>query len=185
MDPGSAARRNSASKTRVNALMALRYIRGTLTAASAADIGADDLAEQVPLLAVEFHQLKLADRREIIRTGVDLDAGQQDFGPEILQVSRLLHDVFAGEIVAAHLKHLHQGLRNAKTNHDRGVELVAFGKILLQEGQKFLHAGIVVPLRIGSILQIGGGDNALRILKARRLDDAADRRRNVVEDVAP
>jgi hypothetical protein len=29
MDPGSAAHRNSASKTRVNALMALRSIRGT------------------------------------------------------------------------------------------------------------------------------------------------------------
>src|SRR5216683_3700638 len=95
---------------------ALRCIRGTLTPASAADIGADDVAEQVPLLAVEFHQLKLADRREIIRAGIDLDAGQQDFGPEILQVSRLLHDVFASEIVAAHLKNLHQGLRDAETD---------------------------------------------------------------------
>src|SRR5258708_12660002 len=94
MDPGSAAHRNSASKTRVNALMALRYIRGALTAASAADIGADDVAEQVPLLAVEFHQLKLADRREIIRAGVDLDAAHHDFGPELLPPPRLIHDVF-------------------------------------------------------------------------------------------
>jgi hypothetical protein len=31
MDPGSAAHRHSASKTRVNALMALRSIRGTQT----------------------------------------------------------------------------------------------------------------------------------------------------------
>src|SRR6202030_4571815 len=35
--------------------------------ASAPDIGADDVAEQVPPLALEPHQLKLADRGEIIR----------------------------------------------------------------------------------------------------------------------
>src|ERR1700716_286199 len=33
--------------------------------ASAADIAADDLAEQIPLLAVELHQLKLSDRGEV------------------------------------------------------------------------------------------------------------------------
>ena len=33
----------------------------------AADVGADDLAEQFPFVALELHQLQLADRGEIIR----------------------------------------------------------------------------------------------------------------------
>src|SRR3977135_1571329 len=61
----------------------------------APDIAADDVAEQVPFLALELHQLKLADRGEIGRAGVDHDAGQQDFGTEILQAWRLLHSVVA------------------------------------------------------------------------------------------
>jgi len=35
--------------------------------ASAPDVAADDVAEQLPLLALELHQLKLADRGEIGR----------------------------------------------------------------------------------------------------------------------
>ena len=60
-----------------------------------------------------------------VGAGVDLDAGQQHVGREILQVRRLLHDVLAGEIVAALLQHLHQGLRRAVAVHDGAVELVA------------------------------------------------------------
>src|ERR1035437_4243112 len=41
---------------------------------SAANVAVDDLAEQVPLLALEFHQLKLGDRGEVGSTGGDLDA---------------------------------------------------------------------------------------------------------------
>src|SRR5712671_7771234 len=33
--------------------------------ASAADVAADDLAEQIPFLSLEFHQLKLGDRSEV------------------------------------------------------------------------------------------------------------------------
>src|SRR5882724_12804944 len=67
----------------------------------AADVTADDIAEQHPALALELHQLQLADRGEIGRRGVDLDTRQQDFGAEILQACGLLHDVFAGQVVAA------------------------------------------------------------------------------------
>jgi hypothetical protein len=46
MDPGSAAHRHSASKTRVNALMALRSIRGTT--------GADMMHPVSPSFTVEL-----------------------------------------------------------------------------------------------------------------------------------
>src|SRR5487761_2310857 len=91
--------------------------------ASAADVAADDVAEQHPSLALELHQLKLADRGEIGWRGVDLDAGQQDFGSEILEVCGLLHDIFAGEVVAALLQHLNQRLRDAVADLDRAIEL--------------------------------------------------------------
>src|SRR4051794_31071091 len=42
---------------------------------SAADVSADHIAEQIPLLALELHELKLADRCIVSRAGVNLDAG--------------------------------------------------------------------------------------------------------------
>src|SRR5713226_4628642 len=60
------------------------YRKAGRQSGSAADVGADDDTEQFPLLALEPHQLKLADRGEIGRAGVDLDAGQQHFRPEVL-----------------------------------------------------------------------------------------------------
>src|SRR3954452_19241077 len=72
--------------------------------ASAADVAADDLTEQVPLVALELHQLKLRDRSEVGRAGVDLDAGQQAAELQILDVGRLLHDVLSREIVTARLQ---------------------------------------------------------------------------------
>src|SRR6185312_13253975 len=44
-------------------------------------------------------------------------------------------------------------------------------------------AGVALPLRIRGILQVGGRDDALRVLEAGRLDHAADGRSDVVEDV--
>src|SRR5690242_18832190 len=41
-----------------------------------ADFSGQDVAEQMPGLAVELHQLHLLDRKEIIRRGVDLDTRQ-------------------------------------------------------------------------------------------------------------
>src|ERR1035441_6479079 len=130
---------------------------------SASDVGADDVAEQLPFLALELHQLKLAERGKIGRAGIDLDAGQQDLGPEILEICRLLHDVFAGEVVAALLQHLNQGLCHAVTDHRAAIELVAFREVLGEKSVELLHPGIVVPLRIGGVLQIGSGYDVLRI----------------------
>src|SRR5579862_8900050 len=52
---------------------------------SAADLAADDVAEQHPAFALEHLQLKLANRGEIGARGVDLDAGQQHLGAVVLQ----------------------------------------------------------------------------------------------------
>src|ERR1019366_3977446 len=110
MDPGSAAQREGRCTASGTPGVLIQL---------AADVAADDIAEQLPPLALEALQLKLADRGEDGRRGVDLDAGQQDFGAEILEACGLLHDVFAGEVVAALLQHLNQGLRDAIADDDR------------------------------------------------------------------
>src|SRR3569833_895240 len=97
---------------------------------SAGDVRGDHVAEQLPALTLEAHQLKLADRREIGRRGIDGDARQQHLGAEITQARRLLHVVLTREIVAALLEHLLQGLRHAISDLGAIIELVAFGEIL-------------------------------------------------------
>src|ERR1700758_367623 len=42
---------------------------------SASRLGADDVAEQFPLAALELHHLELLDRGKVGRAGRDLDAG--------------------------------------------------------------------------------------------------------------
>ena len=64
----------------------------------------------------------------------------------------MLHDVLAGEVVAALLEHLDQGLRDGVADDDRTVELVGLREILGKKIQELLHARIVVPLRIRDIL---------------------------------
>src|SRR4051794_27515547 len=66
-------------------------------------------AEQLPALALEPHHLKLLERGEIGRTGLDPGARKVDADLEI-QVRRLLHDVFAGEVVLALAQHLLESL---------------------------------------------------------------------------
>src|SRR5262249_8982584 len=80
-----------------------------------ADFAGDDVAEQMPRLAVELHQLHLLDRKEVVRTGVDLDARQHHVAGEILEICRLLHDVFARQIIAALPEQMDQGLRRCVT----------------------------------------------------------------------
>jgi hypothetical protein len=69
---------------------------------SAADAGVlDDRAEQLPALAVELHHLHLLVDAVIGRRRVGGRAGQSHAAREVLQAGRLLHDVFARQIVAA------------------------------------------------------------------------------------
>jgi hypothetical protein len=50
--------------------------------------------------------LGLPDWRKIGLAGIDRDAGQQHRQLEMLQAGRLLHHVFAGQLIAALLQHL-------------------------------------------------------------------------------
>src|SRR6266852_3378973 len=150
---------------------------------SAADIAADDIAEQVPGLALEFHQLKLGDRGEVSGAGINFDARQQEAELQTFDAGRLLHDVLAREIVAAGLQHMHEALCDGVAVYHVAIYPVAFREILDEEFVEGLHAGVILPLRIGRILQIGGRDDGLRILKTDRLHHGADRGTDVVKKV--
>ena len=111
-----------------------------------------NLAEQLPALALELHQLQLRDRRKVGRRGVDLDARQQAAKLEVLDARRLLHDVLARQVVAAGLQHMHEALRDGIGVHHRPIGAVGFGVIFIQELVPGLHARIVLPLRsVGSL----------------------------------
>src|SRR5215213_2358658 len=84
---------------------------------SAADVAADHVAEQIPLVALELHQLKLRDRSEIGSAGVDFNARQQTAELKILDARRLLHNVFSCEIVTTGLQHMHEPLRDGIAVH--------------------------------------------------------------------
>ena len=94
--------------------------------------------------------------KKSLAAGVDLDAGQQHVAGEILQARGLLHHVLAREVVAALLQHLHHGLRRRIAIDVVDVGLVAVREIFVHEGKPGLDARIVLPQRIGRILQIGG-----------------------------
>src|SRR6185503_6675670 len=83
-------------------------------------VAAQDVAERLPLLALEALHLQLADRGEVVRSGVDLDAGQQGVRREVLQARGLLHQIGAGEIVAALFQRLDQRLRGTIAVDDAG-----------------------------------------------------------------
>src|ERR1700733_11229778 len=68
--------------------------------ALAADLGADDVAEQVPFAVLELHHLELFDRGKVGGAGVDLDAGKRRIRREVFQAGGLLHHVFPGQVVA-------------------------------------------------------------------------------------
>src|SRR3979409_1051036 len=68
----------------------------------------DDRAEQLPVLAGEFHHLHLFDRIEIRRRGLDADS--RDVGVDLeIHIRDHLHDVLASQVVAAALQYLDQG----------------------------------------------------------------------------
>src|SRR5271167_4771517 len=76
---------------------------------------AEDVAELLPTRAVEGGELRLADRAEIVGRGINLDARQQHRQFEVLQVSRLLHDVVPRQVVTALLEHLNHRRSDPKT----------------------------------------------------------------------
>src|SRR3954469_25676271 len=75
-------------------------------------VRADYLAEQLVFLAVEALQLNRLQGRVVVRPGGDGDAGEQRIDAKALHRRGLLHDVLAGQVVAALLEHLHERLRH-------------------------------------------------------------------------
>src|ERR1700722_16980693 len=94
--------------------------------------------EQLPALALESHHLQLLERGEIGRAGLDMGARQIDADLEI-QIGGLLHDVFAGQVVAALPQDLLQSFGHAVAEGGGGILLVAFGIPLGHEGAPFVH----------------------------------------------
>ena len=82
-----------------------------------ADLATDDIAEQFPTLALEFPELKLLDRSEVSRAGVDRDAGQEPFLLQTPDARGLLHDIRAGKIVAALSENMNHRLSNIVASH--------------------------------------------------------------------
>ena len=80
-----------------------------------------------------------------------------------MQVGRLLHYVFTGEVVTALLQHLVQGLAEARAVNVEGIGLVALGIIFVHEGHPVAVARVILPLRIGRTLEVGVGDDALAL----------------------
>src|SRR3954468_2318383 len=149
----------------------------------ASDLAVQDRTERLECLALELTHLHLLDRVEVRRAGVDLDARQRHPGFEILQASGLGHDILAREIVAALLQHLHQRARHAVAVHREARGLVALRIVLVHEGEPLLRARIVLPLRIGRVLAVERGQDALRVLDAGGADTRADRCRPAVEQM--
>src|SRR6266481_7625531 len=115
---------------------------------------ADDISEKLPLFSLQSNHAHLFDRSEVRSTGVDRNSRKQDVGSEIRQAGGLLHDVFAGEVIAALLQNSGHGLRDGITVYDKEIGLVGVGRIPGKEAVELLHALVIVPLRIGAVLQI-------------------------------
>src|SRR6266702_8012212 len=136
--------------------------------------GADDVAETIPAVAIETHELQLRKRRKVGGAGIDLDARQQAEGCEVLDAGRLLHHVGARQIVAAGLQHVHETLGYDVAVHHVDVGAIGLGIVFVEEFIPGLYRRIILPLWIGRILEIDRGDDSLRILEAGRFHDRGD-----------
>src|SRR6202040_3290475 len=112
------------------------------------EVAAYDLTEQLPTLALEFPELKLFDRSEVRRAGVDRDARQEPFQLQTLDASSLLHDICAGKIVAALFKNMNHRLSNIVASHYKLVLTVTLREIFRKEGIKVLDTCVIFPLRV-------------------------------------
>src|SRR5437667_6581090 len=106
----------------------------------------EHVAEQHVTLAVEAHQPHLLDRTQIGRTGLQANARQQQ-GQLHVQMRGLLHDVFAGEVVAALLEDLHHGKADVISIRRIIVAPIDVRIVLVHPYVPGLHRRIVAPLR--------------------------------------
>jgi hypothetical protein len=96
---------------------------------------------------------------------------------------RLLHNVFAAEVVAARLEHGDHGLRRTITVNGSGIGDVGRAVILVHPRQPILVFRRVLPLRIGGVFKEAGRDDADAFLGSGRLHHRPDRVRYVGEEV--
>src|SRR5215470_7737784 len=147
------------------------------------DRAGQDRTEWNVALAVEAPHLGLSDRREIGRAGIDRDAGQQHRQFEMLQAGRLLHHVFAGQLIAALLQYLNGCRGNRLAVDGLLIGLVATRVILVHEREPRFVARIGLPLGVGRVLEGIVTDDALGVFEAGRLQRRTDRRSNPIQNV--
>jgi hypothetical protein len=135
-----------------SAMNSRRFIRSPH--ALLADLATDDIAEQFPTLALEFPELKLLDRSEVSRAGVDRDAGQEPFQLQTLDASGLLHDICAGNIVAAFFENINHRLGNIVASHYSEVLTITLREIFHKKGVKVPDTCIIFPLWVCRIFRI-------------------------------
>ena len=109
-----------------------------------ASFTAHDGPEPLPAFALEPHHLQLFDGSEIVR--ICLDAGSRKIDADLeIEIGGLLHDILAGQVVAALAQHLFKTLGNAIAEDGRGVVEIALRLPFGHEGPPFIHGRIVLP----------------------------------------
>src|SRR5215208_1572902 len=93
----------------------------------------EDRAEHFPTLTVEPHHLQLLVDAVIGWRGIGEDTRQRQIEHDVLEAGRLLHDVFAGEIIAALLEHMDHQLRGRVGIGIEARVLVAVGIVFRHE----------------------------------------------------
>ena len=83
-----------------------------------------DRTKRLESLTIEFHHLKLIDRRIVSGTGLDPDAREIDVDLQV-QTAHLFHDVVARKIVSALSEHLNECFCGSVAEHGGAVLLVA------------------------------------------------------------
>ena len=73
------------------------------SASAEASVRCEDLAETLPLFAVETHELHLFDRHMVVRRRINLDAGQKHWQFEVSDRIGLLVNVLRTQVVSGGL----------------------------------------------------------------------------------
>src|SRR4051812_30716240 len=120
----------------------------------------EHFAELFPVAAAPALELKLGPNHVVRCAGVHRDARHGGRKHKILQALRLLDDISPTEIVAALLKYLLEDQTLLVAGQIVGIPEIRPRQIFREEGAVAFHAGIIVPFRVGWILDEGPNDNA-------------------------
>src|SRR6478672_6629610 len=126
--------------------------------------------------------MKLLDRSEVNRTGVDRDAGQEPFDLQTLDARGLLHNIRAGKIVSALFENMNHRLSNIVASHYIEVLTITLREIFRKEGVKVFDTCVIIPLRVCRIFLISCRYYVLAVFKTCRPHDGPGRCANAVEN---